>query len=37
MVEFIPSDANQNLLQLVKDQALVEWMFQVELVDPDFA
>jgi hypothetical protein len=36
-MEVIPSDTNQNFLQLVKDQASVEWMFQAELVDPDFA
>jgi hypothetical protein len=37
MEEFIPSDANQNLLQLVKNLLSVEWMFHVDLVDPGFA
>lgn len=36
MEEFIPSDANQNLLQLLKDQISVEWMFHVDLVEPGF-
>jgi hypothetical protein len=36
MEEFIPSEANQQVLRLVKDQISVEWMFHVEMFEPAF-